>query len=70
MAYIRYVNNPNGAVYASLVDGIRTGNTVRQKYIANLGRVIDWEKGIYKNSERGIYQFSLEDDYSPEVQGI
>ncbi len=64
MAYIRYVNNPNGAVYASLVDGIRTGNTVRQKYIANLGRVIDREKGIYKNRERGIYQFSLEDGYS------
>ncbi len=64
MAYIRYVNNPNGAVYASLVDGIRTGNTVRQKYIANLGRVIDREKGIYKNRERGIYQFSLENGYS------
>ena len=64
MAYIRYVNNPNGAVYASLVDGIRNGNTVRQKYIANLGRVIDREKGIYKNRERGIYQFSLENGYS------
>lgn len=64
MAYIRYVNNPNGVVYASLVDGIRIGNTVRQKYIASLGRVVDREKGIYKNRERGIFQFSLENGYS------
>ncbi len=51
MAYIRYVNNPNGAVYASLVDGIRTGNTVKQKYIANLGRVIDREKAYTKTGD-------------------
>jgi len=49
VAYIRYVNNPNGVVYAFLVDGIRTANTVRQKYIANLGCVIDRKKGIYIN---------------------
>ncbi|GHU28698.1 hypothetical protein FACS1894152_6640 [Bacilli bacterium] len=50
MTYIRYVNNPNGVVQASLVDGVRTGSTVKQKYIANLGRVIDREKGIYSHS--------------------
>jgi hypothetical protein len=64
MAYIRYVNNPNGVVYASVVDGVRTGSTVKQNYIASLGRVIDREKGIYKNRERNIYQYSLETGYS------
>ncbi|GHU27947.1 hypothetical protein FACS1894152_5230 [Bacilli bacterium] len=68
MTYIRYVNNPNGVVQASLVDGVRTGSIVKQKYIANLGRVIDREKGIYKNRERGEYQYSLETGYS-EVPG-
>jgi hypothetical protein len=64
MAYIRYVNSLNGVVYASLVDGVRTGATVKQKYIANLGRVLDREKGIYKSRERGVYQYSLEAGYS------
>lgn len=64
MAYIRYINNPNGTVYASVVEGVRTGNKVTQRYIANLGRVIDREKGIYKNRERGIYQYSLNSGYS------
>lgn len=64
MAYIRYTNNPNGAVYASVVDGVRTGTKVKQKYIANLGRVIDREKGIYKSRDRGVYRFSLANGYS------
>jgi hypothetical protein len=64
MAYIRYVNNPSGAVYASLVDGERAGKTVKQKYLGNLGLVIDREKGIFKSRERGVYQYSLETGYS------
>jgi hypothetical protein len=56
VADIRYVNNPSGAVYASLVDGERAGSTVRQKYLGSLGLVIDREKGIYKSRERGVYQ--------------
>lgn len=64
MAYIRYVNNPNGYVYASLVDGIRTGSAVKQTYIANLGRVIDRENGIYRSRERGLFRYSMEDGYS------
>ena len=67
MAYIRYVNNPSGAVYASLVDGERTGKTVKQKYLGSLGLVIDREKGIFKNRERGVYQYSVESGYS-EIQ--
>jgi len=64
MVYIRYVNNPNGAVYASIVDGERIGNTVRQKYLGSLGLVIDRDKGIFKNRERGVYQYSVESGYS------
>ena len=64
MAYIRYVNNPSGAVYASLVDGERTGKTVKQKYLGNLGLVIDREKGIFRSRERGVYQYSIESGYS------
>jgi len=37
MAYIRYVNNPSGAVYASIVDGEREGKTVKQNYLGILG---------------------------------
>jgi hypothetical protein len=69
MAYIRYVSNPSGAVYASLVEGERTGNTVKQKYLGSLGLVIDREKGIFRNRERGIYQYSLESGYSEIPNG-
>jgi hypothetical protein len=67
MSYIRYINNPSGAVYASLVDGERVGKTVKQKYLGSLGLVIDREKGIFKNRERGIYRYSVESGYS-EIQ--
>ena len=63
MAYIRYINNPSGAVYASLVDGERTGSTVKQKYLGSLGLVIDREKGIFRSRERGVYQYSVESGY-------
>jgi len=69
MAYIRYVNNPSGVVYASLVEGERTGKTVKQKYLGSLGLVIDREKGIFKSRERGVYQYSLESGYSELPSG-
>lgn len=69
MAYIRYVNNPSGAVYASLVDGERSGKTVKQKYLGNLGLVIDRDRGIYKSRERGVYQYSLENGYAELPSG-
>lgn len=68
MAYSRYTNNPSEAVYASVVDSVHTGNKVKQKYIANLGRVIDRRKGIYKSRERGIYQFSFDNGYSQALE--
>ena len=69
MAYIRYVNNPSGAVYASLVDGERTGKSVKQKYLGSLGLVVDREKGIFRSRERGVYQYSLESGYSEILSG-
>jgi hypothetical protein len=70
VAYIRYVNNPSGAVYASLVDGERIGSTVKQKYLCSLGLVIDREKGIYKNRARGVYRYSVESGYSEIPSGL
>lgn len=64
MAYIRYINNPSGAIYASLVDGERSGKTVKQKYLGSLGLVIDREKGIFRSRERGVYKYSLESGFS------
>ena len=64
MAYIRYMNNQNGAVYASVVGGIRDGKVVRQKHIVSLVCVVDREQGIYQNRDRDVYRFSLKDGYS------
>jgi hypothetical protein len=69
MAYIRYVNNPSGAVYAALVDGERVGKSVKQKYLGSLGLVIDRDNGIFKNRERGIYRYSVESGYSEIPSG-
>lgn len=57
MAYIRYMNNQNGAVYASVVGGIRDGKVVRQKHIVSLVCVVDREQGIYQNRDRDVYRF-------------
>ena len=65
MAYIRYSPpTPKGTVYATLVDSVRHGAKVEQKYLANLGRVIDRQKGIFTNRERGIFQYSIESGYA------
>ena len=52
----------NGTEYAKIVKSIRNGEKVNKEYI-NLGRVLDKEKGIYKNRERGIFQYDIENDY-------
>ena len=64
MAFIRYINNPNGKVYASLVEGEREGKSVKQKYLGSLGLVIDKEKGIFKTPKRGVYAYSVENGFS------
>lgn len=56
--YIAY-DNKGGVEYAKLYISIRTGKTTTKEYI-NLGRVLDKEKGIYKNRERGVFTYNLE----------
>lgn len=58
--YIAY-DVKNGAVYAKLCVSRRTGKTTAKDYI-NLGRVIDKEHGIYKNRERGVFTYTIEDN--------
>lgn len=62
MAYIAYSTPKNdGAIYAAVVESYRQNNKVRQRRIENLGRVIDLEKGIFKNRKLGIYRYTLEE---------
>jgi len=56
--YITYDVKANGVTYASLTSSTRRGKAVDKDY-QNLGRVIDKEKGIYKNRERGIFAYDL-----------
>ena len=66
MPFIRYTSR-NNVVYATLVESVRVkeevGNEksykIKQKYIENLGVVIDKEKGIFRNKKRGTFLFSL-----------
>ena len=62
MAFIRYYNK-KGILYATVVENIRIDGKVHQKYIANLGRVIDKENKIFKNKDRGTYSYSIEGSY-------
>ena len=53
------IQNKRGYDYAALTKSVRKGGIVEKEY-TNLGRVIDKERGVYKNRERGIYTFDLE----------
>jgi hypothetical protein len=64
MAYIRYITKENGFEYASIADCKRDGEQVSQGYLGNLGRVIDKSLGIFKNRERGLFCYSIENGYS------
>ncbi len=65
MPYIRYMPpKSNGTIYAAIVESIRKGKTVKQNHIASLGRVVDKEKGIFLNRERGLFRYTIEDGYS------
>ncbi|MGE4585218.1 MAG: transposase [Sphaerochaeta sp.] len=59
--FIRY-EQKNGAEYASVclpmrVDGRKVNET------ENLGRVLDKQRGIFKNRERGVFRYTLEAGY-------
>ena len=49
----------NGIEYAKLCVSTREGKKVSKQY-QNLGRVIDKEKGVYKNRKRGIFSYDLD----------
>ena len=61
--FIRYMPKSNGHEYASLLDGERDGSKVSQKYLGNLGRVIDKDGGIFRSRERGTFRYTLEDGF-------
>ena len=46
-----------------MVESVREGNKVKQQRIENLGRVIDMQKGIFKNRNRGVFRYTLEDGF-------
>ena len=56
--YIAY-DVKNGVEYAKLYTSRRTGSRTFKEH-SNLGRVLDKERGIYQNRERGVFAYSLE----------
>ena len=48
MAYIHYDEKPNGAIYASVYESYREGGSVKTRRKENLGRVVDKEKGLFR----------------------
>ena len=55
--YIAY-DVKNGIEYAKLCVSKREGEAVLKDY-TNLGRVLDKERGIYRNRERGVFTYNL-----------
>ena len=58
--YIAY-DVKNGVEYAKLYTSKRDGTRTYKDH-SNLGRVLDKERGIYQNRERGIFAYDLESD--------
>jgi len=65
MSYIRYTVKAGGTEYAALAESVRNGDKVEQKYLENLGRVVDKERGIFKSRERGLFCYNAESGFSP-----
>lgn len=63
--YINY-NTVNGIEYGTVTNSVRNGAKVGKGDQIYLGRVIDKEKGIFKNRKRGLFVYDLENNsYSP-----
>ena len=56
--YINY-NTVNGIEYGTLTSSVRSGHKVGKSGQVYLGRVIDKERGIFKNRERGLFTYDL-----------
>ena len=73
--YIAY-DVKNGVEYAKLYTSRRDGSRTYKDH-CNLGRVLDKDRGIYQNRERGIFAYSLESntyesapvEYKPPEKG-
>lgn len=69
MMFISY-ERKGDAEYAKLNTAVRKGGKKINEAV-NLGRVLDKQKGIFKNRERGIFQFTIEDGYSePAIEDV
>lgn len=56
--YIAYTTK-KGFEYATLTSSIREGNKVVKGESVNLGRVLDKQRGIYRNRQRGVFTYCL-----------
>jgi hypothetical protein len=66
--FIRY-EIKNGIEYASVYKAKRVGSK-KTNDIEWLGRVVDKEKGIYKNRDRGTFSFSLESGITDQIPSV
>lgn len=57
--YIAYTTK-KGNEYATLTSSVREGDKVVKGESFNLGRVLDKDRGIYRNRERGVFTFCLD----------
>ncbi|NLZ64362.1 MAG: transposase [Lentisphaerae bacterium] len=48
-----------GALYAKLLEAHRERGKPKQKLLYALGRVLDKDRGIYRNLERGVFMYDL-----------
>lgn len=56
-----YVFSHSGGIsYASVMQTVREGEDTHKELLHYLGRVLDLERGIFKNKERGVFSFDLE----------
>ena len=57
--YINY-NTVGGIEYGTATSSVRTGKKVGKSEQIYLGRVIDKERGIFKNRKRGLFTYDVE----------
>lgn len=50
----------DGKTYAYLAEAYRNGSSGKKKYLYHFGRVLDAEKGYYRNKERGVFSYDLD----------
>ncbi len=55
--FISY-SQKKGFLYASITTSRRDGAVVTKEYV-NLGRVLDKERGIYRNRQKGVFTYDI-----------